>query len=131
MPYLIILKVRKFYQPTLNRLGTARQKQCLPRLNRVKDGVFTKLEYSLYLAGKRAIPSVQDFFFRKLTYICTPDNVNMIQLYRDLHKIIDAASKHLQFYPSMIIIQCSTVYLDLHNFLPVGISHINEYQISS
>ena len=40
MPYIIILKVRKFHQPTANRFGTTRQKlvggtMCPPSLNRV------------------------------------------------------------------------------------------------
>ena len=36
MPYITILKVRKFHQSAISRFGTAGKKQCLLILNRVK-----------------------------------------------------------------------------------------------
>ena len=38
MPYIIILKVRKFHQPTANRFSTAKKKP-MGAMNRVKLGI--------------------------------------------------------------------------------------------
>ena len=68
MPYIIILKVRKFHQPTANGFGTARQKPTLPSLNRVKaqvqkDDFFrpgdstSELNIRIFIKYSRSVPA--------------------------------------------------------------------------
>ena len=71
MPYKIIVKVRKFHQPTANRFCTARQKPvgggtlCSPppSLNRVKEELELKISFTLLCE------LIAPFFYLSAEYI--------------------------------------------------------------
>ena len=73
MPYIIILKVRKFHQTTASRFSTARKKpvggaHCAPpppSLNRVKSGVSYSSTVSLPINQEKSTP-----LFRQLKFLC-------------------------------------------------------------
>ena len=73
MPYIIILKVRKFHQPTASRFSTARKKPVgrghivPPSLNRVKTG--SQLEKTA-LVENILLVILADLPKGRLTFVC-------------------------------------------------------------